>query len=65
MDKISKALGAAQGGALGGAVIGATAVPFLPEGTPWYGYTITMAASILLPALSAAIVAYIAPKNAS
>jgi hypothetical protein len=65
MDKISKAIGAAQGGALGGAVLGATAVPFLPEGTPWYGYTITMAVSIVLPAVSAAVVAYLSPKNAA
>ncbi len=63
MEKISKAIGAGTGGALGGAVLGVTAAPFLPDGTPWYGYTITMAVSVVLPAVTAAIVAYLAPKN--
>jgi hypothetical protein len=57
MEKYSKAIGAA----IGGAVAGTAGLPVLPEGTPWYGYIILYAVSIGVPAL----VAYLAPKNAS
>ena len=56
MDKISKAIGAG----VGGAAVGTAGLPFLPEGTPWYGYIILYVISIGLPMLAT----YAAPKNA-
>ncbi|QRY69164.1 hypothetical protein JVX98_13155 [Ensifer sp. PDNC004] len=55
MGGISKALGAGVGGALAGSA----GVPFMPEGTPWYGYLALYALTIGLPAL----LTYLAPKN--
>jgi hypothetical protein len=55
MQNISKALGAA----LGGGALGTMAIPFMPEGTPWYGYLALYAIVLLVPALTT----YLAPKN--
>ncbi|WP_192937699.1 hypothetical protein [Sinorhizobium meliloti] len=52
---ISKAIAAAAGGAL----TGTAGLPFMPEGTPWYGYLALYALTIGLPAL----LTYIAPRN--
>jgi hypothetical protein len=57
MDKISKAIAAAAGGAATGTI----GLPFMPEGTPWYGYLALYAITIGLPA----VLTYLAPKNAS
>lgn len=56
MEKVSKAIAAG----LGGGLAGTAAVPFMPDGTPWYGYLAAYAIAILVPAL----ITYIAPKNA-
>jgi putative flippase GtrA len=55
MGSINKAIAAAAGGA----VLGTAAVPFMPEGTPWYGYLAAYAITIIVPA----IITYLAPKN--
>lgn len=55
MGSISKAFAAGAGGA----VVGTAAVPYMPEGTPWYGYLAAYAIAILAPA----IITYFAPKN--
>lgn len=55
MQNISKALGAGVGGALAGSA----GVPFMPQGTPWYGYLALYALTIGLPA----VLTYLAPKN--
>lgn len=57
MQNISKAIGAAVGGTAAGTV----AVPFMPEGTPWYGYLALYVITIGLPAL----LTYFAPANKS
>lgn len=56
MDKISKAIAAAAGGAATGTI----GLPFMPDGTPWYGYLALYAITISLPA----VMTYFAPKNA-
>jgi hypothetical protein len=56
MDRISKALGAG----LGGGVVGTAGLPFMPEGTPWYGYLALYAVTVLVPMLGA----FVAPRNA-
>lgn len=55
MQSISKAL--AAGG--GGAVVGTAIMPFLPEGTPWWGFVTAFAVATLAPALAT----YAAPPN--
>ncbi|WP_342242628.1 hypothetical protein [Ensifer sp. OTU672] len=55
MGGISKALAAAAGGA----GVGTVGIPFMPEGTPWYGYLALYALTIGLPA----VLTYLAPKN--
>lgn len=55
MEKVSKAIAAAAGGA----VTGTIGVPFMPEGTPWYGYLALYALTVGLPA----VLTYFAPKN--
>ncbi len=55
MHSISKAIGAS----IGGAGVGTVALPFMPEGTPWYGYLILYAITIGLPA----VVTYAFPAN--
>lgn len=55
MQNVSKMIAAG----LGGAATGTVAVPFMPDGTPWYGYLAMYAITILLPAL----VTYVAPAN--
>jgi hypothetical protein len=57
MNKISKALGAAAGGGLAGGAV--SALPILPEGTPWYGYLMLYALTTLVPA----VLTYLAPAN--
>ncbi len=57
MQKISKAIAAAAGGAATGTI----GVPFMPEGTPWYGYLALYAITTLLPA----VMTYWAPPNKS
>ena len=57
MEKYSKAIGAA----IGGVATGTVGIPFMPDGTPWYGYLALYALTIGLPAL----LTYIAPKNAA
>lgn len=63
MEHVNKAIGAAKGGATGGAVVGTALMPFLPAGTPWWGYPIVFSATVLVPAIAAAIFTYAAPKN--
>lgn len=55
MQSISKALAAGGGGAL----VGTAIIPFLPEGTPWWGVVVAFCAATLVPALAT----YFAPKN--
>lgn len=55
MQNISKAIGAGVGGALAGSA----GIPFMPEGTPWYGYLALYALTTGLPA----VLTYLAPKN--
>ena len=55
MQSISKAL--AAGG--GGAVVGTAIMPFLPAGTPWWGYVTAFAVATLAPAIAT----YVAPPN--
>ena len=55
MQTISKTIGAA----LGGAGLGTVALPFMPEGTPWYGYLILYAITVGLPA----VLAYVFPAS--
>jgi hypothetical protein len=55
MGNISKMLGAATGGA----GVGTMAIPFMPEGTPWYGYLILYGLTIGLPA----VLTYAFPAN--
>jgi len=55
MQKISKALAAG----IGGAATGTVSLPFMPEGTPWYGYLALYAITTLLPA----VLTYVAPAN--
>jgi len=52
---VSKAIAAG----LGGAGAATMAVPFMPEGTPWYGYILAYAVAAGLPVL----ITYFAPKN--
>ena len=55
MGNFSKAIAAAAGGAATGTI----SIPFMPEGTPWYGYLALYALTTGLPA----ILTYLAPKN--
>jgi len=55
MGSVSKAIAAG----IGGGVVGTVGLPVMPEGTPWYGYIILYAISIMVPA----IVTYAAPPN--
>lgn len=57
MGSISKALGAG----VGGAFAGSAGVPFMPEGTPWYGYLALYALTIALPA----VLTYLARRTSS
>lgn len=52
---ISKAIGAA----VGGGVAGTAGVPFLPEGTPWWGYLLMYVVTIGAPMVAT----YVAPAN--
>ena len=63
MEGISKAIGGATGGAAGGAIIGTAIMPFLPAGTPWWGYIAAFSAAVLVPAIAAALTTYVAPAN--
>jgi len=55
MQTISKAIAAAAGGAATGTI----GLPFMPEGTPCYGYLALYAIATLLPA----VLTYFAPPN--
>lgn len=55
MQNVSKAIAAA----IGGAGVGTVGIPFMPEGTPWYGYLALYALTFGLPA----VLTYLAPKN--
>lgn len=55
MGSISKAIAAGVGGAAAGTV----ALPFMPDGTPWYGYLLAYVVVTGLPML----VTYWAPRN--
>ncbi len=57
MEKVSKAIAAG----IGGGTVGTMALPFMPDGTPWYGYVAAYAVAILVPA----VITYLAPKNAN
>lgn len=46
MGNISKAIGAA----VGGAATATAAIPFVPDGAPWYAYPIMYAVAVILPA---------------
>ncbi len=69
MDKIAKAIGAAQGGATSAATVVAAAavfMQFLPPSVtvPWWGYIIMILLAMLFCMLPPFIGAYLAPQNA-
>lgn len=65
MDKIAKAIGAAQGGALTGTAIIALLAALFPAGmnVPWWGYLIGFVAIYAVSMGAPALTAYLAPAN--